>query len=182
MSDRLHDALDSAIDRVAAGLVRVPDDPAAVGRIVSSLPARREAAQWGPTSWAVHAAALAAILLAVVYIRTTSDDHLPGGTAPHTAVLDARPMLNVVELQSASALSGQSRPIARSVNAPARTERSLATEPAFELTPIVTPDSLSLSVLQATAPLAPIEPATVAPITLTELPLATDAPPPSSKE
>jgi hypothetical protein len=130
----------------------------------------------------VHAAALASILLALVYIGSTGDDRLPAGTAPLAGSLDARPMHYVVEFQSAAVVPGRRMPAVQRVKMPARREPQLASEPAFGLTPMVTLDSMSLSELQVTTPLAPIEPAAVAPITLTELPLAIDAPSSSSKE
>lgn len=186
MSDRILDPLDVAIDRVANRLVSVKDDPNAVQRIVQSLPARREHAWWSWSSWPLQAAALASVLLAIVYMRVTNDaiPWTPDGGRP-VATLIAQPMDAVTELHQAALrveAAARTSPVPPALGLARVSNPTVEVGQFFGLPLIVAPDSLSLPTLQTTAPLATIEPATVAPISLSELPLATEAPPPFSKE
>lgn len=186
MSDRINDSLDTAIDRVATHLVSVREDGDAVRRIVASLPARRGPHWWSLTAWPLQAAALASVVLVLVYWPGTHETaESARDRAEGVAMLDVRPMTEVAELRQAARrveAAGARRSfspvstLARDANA------GDASGELFGLSPIVVPDSLSIPTLQSTAPLATIEPATLAPISLSELPLTDDALPPSSKE
>jgi hypothetical protein len=186
VSDQIRDSLDTAIDRVATRLVSIADDPDAAQRIVASLPVRREHPWWSWSSWPLQAAALASVLLAIGYLRLTSDEvRFRSDTARPDAMLFARPMDAVAELRPTALRVEIAERTTSSPRALALARVSDSTAPvgqSFGLALIVAPDSLSLPTLQTTAPLATIEPATVAPISLTDLPLTTEAPPPFSKE
>ena len=69
----LHDtALDDQIDRVAARLTQVDDDPMLAARIVAALPDRSPWRGWLLTSWAPRLAALALIVIgALVWSRAS---------------------------------------------------------------------------------------------------------------
>ncbi|MGH9384689.1 MAG: hypothetical protein ACRD2N_10425 [Vicinamibacterales bacterium] len=190
MSDQIRDSLDDAIDRAAASLVTVQEDPNAAQRIVSSLPSRHERRWWSMSSLPLQAAAAASIILGVLYMRPATDEDVRSADAlGQTEMLDARPVVNVAEFlptavsppslarnRSASFGEAGSRPLSRG---PADSE---ATSRQFELSAIPAPELLTMTTLEGAAPLDPVEPTSVAPILLSSLPLAGDAQPPFSKE
>ena len=61
-------------------------------------------------------------------------------------------------------------------------QRAAPAQPAFGLAEIGAPDEIVIPTLVATEPLQPLEPASLAPISISDLPLAGDAQPPFSKE
>ena len=182
MSAQIKDSLDDAIDRVAAKLVSVADDPAAVERIVSSLPPRREREWWRMSSLPVQAVAAASLVLAIVYMRSTSNDDLgPRIETQHPSVAVNAPRAEAVA--DASVTIPQERP--QPATAPVRRRRVRSTpeaQQAFGLPAMDAPAQLTIGTLISTAPLDPLEPASVAPILLNDLPLATEVQTPFSKE
>ena len=174
----MHDALDEAIDRVANRLVSVEDDAFAARRIVAALPERR-ARGWGSiSSLAFQVTAIAAIALGVIYLRSSkpverlsTEERQPLAVREQTAnVPDTIP---AVERPPAAATVPAARRVVR---------RPVDVPRAFDLTPIEGPRQLVIPTLVATEPLQPLEPASITPISISELPLGGESSPPFSKE
>jgi hypothetical protein len=180
VSDRLHDALDEAIDRVANRLVSVKDDPFAARRIVDALPERRQGKWWSISSLAVQAAAIAAVVLAIGYLRSS-----PPGERLST---DGRPRVAVREQTApvpATIPAVERPPVAAADAVLVRrrvVQRAAPAQPAFGLAEIGAPDEIVIPTLVATKPLPPIDPASITPISISELPLGGESSPPFSKE
>ncbi len=180
MSDRLHDALDEAIDRVANRLVSVKDDPFAARRIVAALPERRQGKWWGISSLAVQAAAIAAVVLAIGYLRSSppgerfsTEEPPPVAVREQTAGVPA----TIAAVERPPVAAADAVLVRRRV-----VQRAAPAQPAFGLAEIGAPDEIVIPTLVATEPLQPLEPASLAPISISDLPLAGDAQPPFSKE
>lgn len=178
MIDHHRDALDDAIDRVAADLVRVPDDPDAAERILLSLPPRHERPWWVARLLPLQAAALASVVLVVAYLRWPVNDEGPRGDASRvTAMLDSRPVTSFVELREAALNNAAiAEPFGKFGGQRDAGRQSAASRP-YELTALAAPQQITVTMLQTTLPLAAVEPASIAPITLNQLPLADEAPP-----
>ena len=136
----------------------------------------------------LQAVALASVILLVVTLRWSGEDDgrlkERGGPA---AVFDTRPSAVVAELppsvNRSTALAG-SLAVGLS-DAGTRAARRVVSElvsRSFELPAIVVPDQVALPALLTTTPLAAVESASIAPLALSELPLAADTSPPFSKE
>jgi hypothetical protein len=181
MIDHHRDALDDAIDRVAAELVRVPDDPDAAERILLSLPPRHER-PWVARSWPLQAAALASVVLVVAYLRWPVDDEGRRHAASRaTAMLDSGPATSFVELHETALRDlAIAEPLGRFTGQRGADRQSAASRP-YELPALTVPEQITVTMLQTTLPLAAVEPASIAPIALSQLPLD-EAPPSLMKE
>ncbi len=180
MSDQIRDSLDEAIDRVASRLVSVKEDPDAARRIVAVLPAQ-PGREWWSGSFPLQAAAMAVIiLLLIVYVRPF-DVGEPAPVDERRVEIPVReqpagspePVMEVEQTRPQAVAGSAARRVAR---------RPVDLQPAFGLAAIEALEQLSVSTLVATAPLSALELAAVEPISISDLPLGGDAPPPFSKE
>jgi hypothetical protein len=180
MSDRIHDSLDDAIDRVAASLVSVDDDPGRVQQIIAALPARDERKWWRLSSLPLQAAAVAVIALAVVYVRSLNPGEVATVEDRRVPSVDQQAPARVPDLLPAAEPPGLQRTTV-SIRRPAVSGPVQVQQP-FELAAIEAPAQLTVQTLVAVVPLEPLEPAAVAPIAIRDLPLASDSSSSFSKE
>jgi hypothetical protein len=179
MSDPIRDSLDDAIDRVASRLVSVKDDPDVARRIVAGLPPQPERGWWS-VSLPLQVAAMAAVVLVIVYVRTSNpgerasvENRDPTVVAREQPAHSPESRQEVEQPHVAAATGSATRRVVR---------RPVDTQPVFGLAAIEAPEQLSLSTLVATVPLEPVAPAAVSPLSISDLPLTGDPQPPLSKE
>jgi hypothetical protein len=171
MSGQLRDPLDDAIDRVASRMVSVHDDTGAARRIISSLPSRDQR-RWSVSALSFQAAAVAVVALVIVYGRSFNPGepaHSDSRRAP-AEVQQPAPLRGVDAVPAVAPTQVERAAVSRRRSLPQPTD----TQPVFGLDAIEAPEQLTIPSLVATFPLEPIEAASVAPITIDDLPLSSD--------
>jgi hypothetical protein len=187
------DQLDAAIDRVATRLVSVQPDGLTTDRIASRLPERfRRGLKPSPSSrinwsWlAPQLAAAAGVALLAFFLFSNRSTEVVDKTAtfdaaapdaPDAPDAPAAPDTPVAPVATVARVV----PAVRSASAPRKTPAIAVVDDSFDrdfgLDPIVRPGQIVISAI-AQAPAIDVPTAQVAPIVLTDLPLASESPSP----
>lgn len=160
--------LDEAIDRVAAKLVAAPGDDRVLQTVIARLP-DRESRSWFLKMPVQATAAAALVLMAFLWARPSEPPALPIALAPIAA--SAPPVITARMVEPASL-----RPVIRIPDPGPRIPAGASDRPdhEFSLPPVAALEAIELGALTTPA-FAPVAMEALAPLVLTDLPLASDS-------